>query len=34
MELTGNELFRLISFLRDCDWTDKEIVKLIEYITH
>ncbi len=31
--MTGNELFRLIEYLKPLDWSEKEIVKLIEYIT-
>ena len=31
--MTGNELYRLIQYLRASGWKDNKIVKLIEYIT-
>lgn len=31
--MTSNELFRLIEYLKGHGWTEKDIVKLIEYMT-
>lgn len=32
-EMSTSELYRLIQYLRSLNWEEKEIVKLIEYIT-
>lgn len=31
--MTSSELYKLIEYLKGHGWTEKEIVKLIEYIT-
>ena len=31
--MTNTTLIRLITYLKEINWTEKEIVKLIEYIT-
>lgn len=32
-KMTNTTLIRLITYLKEINWTEKEIVKLIEYIT-
>lgn len=32
-EMTGSEIYRLIQYLRLLGWEEKEIVKLLEFVT-